>query len=588
MVRRAAACLFAALMLLAPLTAHAGAQGDEIAIEQVRTELPVTRVYFSYSGDPADLEGLRATLNRKELELVSVASCKEESEGVDLYFLIDCSTSTRAAQLQAVKDGIADIAAGINAADDVAVISFGLSAEVVSEGKGDYIAAIDDLRADQRGTVFFDALALAIDHAQKNGDPLRRRMAFVFSDSVDVNLGGYTKEEINNLLGASSMPFYALGFDTGDKAGLDEFGAIARASGGAIRVVSDRTLSDNLTELYGARDAMYVAEFRAGSNVIDDSIMDFTLSLPDKGVSVDQKVSVRDWMPDSEPPTVLSVGQATDGSIRVAFSEDVQGANLPESYVVRDANGDLLGVRAAAYDAGEHAATLTLAEIPPSGELTVEFPGISDVSMESNPVAGAHPLDFSGATPTPAPTAAPTPEAVIVEREVPQEGVPAAAWAVITIAGVAIVAGIVIAVIKKRGGLVVKDDKVHFAGSVEVEQKIADGPEVQVHFVAAELPKIRLDVTTFTGESRSVEVPVNKTLFVGRSEICDIYFDDTDMSRQHFVIEESNGAYSIANLSDTNGTLLNGVPVRQPRPLYDGDRIEAGRETFVFHTGGAV
>lgn len=70
---------------------------------------------------------------------------------------------------------------------------------------------------------------------------------------------------------------------------------------------------------------------------------------------------------------------------------------------------------------------------------------------------------------------------------------------------------------------------------------------------------------------------------VGR-EKADIVIDDQTISSQHFAIEHNqDGEFSIHDLGSSNGTALNGSEI-ESAPLKSGDRIQAGKTTFVFRT----
>ena len=71
---------------------------------------------------------------------------------------------------------------------------------------------------------------------------------------------------------------------------------------------------------------------------------------------------------------------------------------------------------------------------------------------------------------------------------------------------------------------------------------------------------------------------------MGRSDICNIVFDDDRLSKQHFVIEVTKMGCYIEDLESTNGTFVNGVKLTNRRMLLDGDEINVGREKIVFHT----
>ena len=95
--------------------------------------------------------------------------------------------------------------------------------------------------------------------------------------------------------------------------------------------------------------------------------------------------------------------------------------------------------------------------------------------------------------------------------------------------------------------------------------------------------KIRLTITDRAGVIKDVEWDVEGSLFIGRSEICNIYFDDERLSKQHFVIEVNKMGCYIEDLESTNGTFVNGVKISGRRMLLDEDVITAGREKIVFH-----
>lgn len=101
--------------------------------------------------------------------------------------------------------------------------------------------------------------------------------------------------------------------------------------------------------------------------------------------------------------------------------------------------------------------------------------------------------------------------------------------------------------------------------------------------VKADKKLIRLTITDRAGAIKDVEWEVEGSLFVGRSNICNIYFDDDRLSKQHFVIEVNKMGCYIEDLESTNGTFVNGVKITNRRMLLDGDVITVGREKLVFH-----
>ena len=71
---------------------------------------------------------------------------------------------------------------------------------------------------------------------------------------------------------------------------------------------------------------------------------------------------------------------------------------------------------------------------------------------------------------------------------------------------------------------------------------------------------------------------------IGRNPNTDITLLDDGISREHaiLVFDEDSGEFTIEDLHSTNGTLVNGKPVRGAA-LQAGDEIQIGRTVFEFH-----
>jgi predicted component of type VI protein secretion system len=70
---------------------------------------------------------------------------------------------------------------------------------------------------------------------------------------------------------------------------------------------------------------------------------------------------------------------------------------------------------------------------------------------------------------------------------------------------------------------------------------------------------------------------------IGRRDDQDIVLEDQSVSRVHARIEIAPGGATITDAGSTNGTRVNGVPLRSgAAPLRAGDRIEIGRIVLQF------
>ena len=68
----------------------------------------------------------------------------------------------------------------------------------------------------------------------------------------------------------------------------------------------------------------------------------------------------------------------------------------------------------------------------------------------------------------------------------------------------------------------------------------------------------------------------------GRGDQVDIQLEDSSPRRTHARLPPSRGRLVLEDLGSTNGTYLNGEPLRGPQPLHAGDRIRIGDSEFTF------
>ena len=75
---------------------------------------------------------------------------------------------------------------------------------------------------------------------------------------------------------------------------------------------------------------------------------------------------------------------------------------------------------------------------------------------------------------------------------------------------------------------------------------------------------------------RQITVDIDQSIIVGRSSVCEVYIDDDNISRQHFVICDQDGAFYIQDLNSKNGTFVNGQKIMRSKKLENGDKIKFG------------
>lgn len=97
----------------------------------------------------------------------------------------------------------------------------------------------------------------------------------------------------------------------------------------------------------------------------------------------------------------------------------------------------------------------------------------------------------------------------------------------------------------------------------------------------------RLELLSPSGTVTHQHALTAEPLIIGRRSTNGLALDDAEVSRTHARIERDGHGFLVRDLESTNGTLLNGAPLRGPRPLRDGDLVQLGRTRLRFRSGTA-
>jgi hypothetical protein len=93
-------------------------------------------------------------------------------------------------------------------------------------------------------------------------------------------------------------------------------------------------------------------------------------------------------------------------------------------------------------------------------------------------------------------------------------------------------------------------------------------------------PKLR--VHSAAGLRAGAAYDLSEGALLGRGDMADIRLEDTFASSQHARLVPQGEVMVLEDLGSTNGTYLNGEPLRGPQPLHVGDSIRIGDSEFTF------
>jgi FHA domain-containing protein len=92
----------------------------------------------------------------------------------------------------------------------------------------------------------------------------------------------------------------------------------------------------------------------------------------------------------------------------------------------------------------------------------------------------------------------------------------------------------------------------------------------------------RLRVANAAGLRAGSAYDLSDGALLGRGDSADIRLEDTFASTSHARLIPQGEVMVLEDLGSTNGTYLNGEPLRGPQPLHVGDSIRIGDSEFTF------
>jgi hypothetical protein len=91
-----------------------------------------------------------------------------------------------------------------------------------------------------------------------------------------------------------------------------------------------------------------------------------------------------------------------------------------------------------------------------------------------------------------------------------------------------------------------------------------------------------LRVGTGAGLQSGAAYDLSDGALLGRGDQADILLEDSFASSRHARLVPHGDVMVLEDLGSTNGTYLNGEPLRGPQPLHVGDTIRIGDSEFTF------
>ena len=549
-------CAIAGILCLTASSVQTAAADSAVSVEQIQCEMPDIDVYL-HGADSLSANDVSAYLDSAQIRTASADKFSDTKEPLHCYILLDNSGSIDASYVEPVRDAVISFGNNLRQNDVLTVMTVGTQINTIYNGSGDEAAlqeALEQYTAREQDTLLFEALVRAADSAGKelSAKDQKRCAAFVLSDGVNESVGSSVRDEAVSRLKEVQLPVHAFGIGN-DADGLNNFGQLSRETGGDLTIIRPEDTEAALSGKYTSLLNDYRVHLQAANN-LTGSQQELLLQISSLQFAQTVTLHPKRWKPDTEPPEISEVQQQKNGEIRISFSEPVTGADNPANYQLtdKDTNISISTVRYVEEN-DEYYALLVPGEEIYEGDYTVRLLNITEISQERNALQNnEYHIHLSGTEPYKK-----------TLRKLWHQF-----WWVIPVFLIALIALIVLLVIRKHKGVVKVDGNIVFRDAVESKVHLRNAPGAFL--------QIQMTVKSTGAAAAEMTATITDVLVFGRSPKCSVYFDDPSMSRRHFQIRRENDRMLLSDCGSMSGTQLNGAAVTQETPLQSGDTVRAG------------
>lgn len=568
--------LFVALFVCLPVVnGQAAGVTSNYNIEQAQGNAPTVKAYIN-GAKTSDKMVLSAQVTGTEfpngiaMRQEGVQSFERSGEAMHYIVLLDNSASVDEKQFAVVKKQLVKFRQTMKDKDALELYTVGSNASrgnkskvAVSNGKNNVKADCEKIKRIKRNkgkTVLYRSLTQILQSAD---NAKTRTVILIITDGEDDSQGKNNKTyEVNPLVKTSKIPIYGILLKNVSRKPNKEKMANTRKNilneqvsrGYYAECASTKSVARGFAQLQKIWKQTYVTVFREENNS-NKITTNASLVISSNGQEARLTSGAFSYNTigedDTVAPELSAVKKTGSKSIEFCLKDDktakIFGAEKKENYTVKSSDRKVWKIaKVRQKSAVDDSYELVFEDELYSGKYTLECTGITDDSQKKNEINQKKEFEFQG----------------LNGKQEKVKDVITSYWWILLIAVVIILGIVIVIVIKKRPQKIVEVD-----------------PE---SLIKAECKKVRLTITDRTGAVRDVDYNIEGSIFVGRSDICSIVFDDDRLSRQHFAIEVTKMACYIEDLETTNGTFVNGVKITGRRMLLDGDVITVGREKIVF------
>lgn len=564
------ACLILIYLSGAGCDVHAAQEEDEsilhtvdILVDQVDVRMPEIRLCIGgHDGSSVSMEQVSVYRNEEKLENISLQSLEETAGESCIYLLLDVSGSVSQTEFEAVREELLKLYENKAEGERIVLVSFGDEVRVVLEGDETAEGTkklIKALERDSQNTKLFDGIKKVTELAgQESEESFVRKALIVITDGMDESLtGDTTQQEALKELTRQGVAVYGMVDKNGKKEDVNRFGEFVRAAGGEMALWEAADIRDVMGGLLDMIRSALILTVRSENNMVSYQTEPLTIVFEPWNVKKEISAYIGRWIPDQDTPEVTAVEQEDVNHLNVTFSEPVEGMDEASNYQLK--SEDEVTVPVSIERMNDEKVRLVFGAEFYQGNYELIFINMTDISMEKNPLKQTWKIELTGK-----------------QREEGQkeDETGFSPW----VMGLLLLIVIVLMAAAGTAYFLKNRKKCTQVQGVEEETIRTDAETARKHVILKKDGGVRIGFyPKNTGNERqAITYILHGSAIVGRSDICDVYFDDALMSRQHFALEYEQGSLFITDLEASNGTYVNGVRIKGRRRLQQDDVISVG------------
>lgn len=534
--------LAVAFILVCVLSVTAFAESG-FEVRYIQSRLPEISMCVDYDGKDFDVNDVTVNIGGEKVNVNSADKFSAENTQ-KIYVLMDLSTSMRTNYFNKAKQAVSSLIERADEKTSVTLVTFGDKDPGFYEDE-EALEVLPDLKANNEGTKLNEAIEAVIKDSQnlKYGE-YDLVYGIVISDGVEYSKGSTTFTEIKNELKKQKITFYGFCTDYSSSEAMNNFRLLISETSGDFYTFNTVNALSSFDDIQKEAQDVYIIKASSLSNVVSSDKL--YLKIGESSVSVE--TSLNSSVDVDNPYVTQCKYDKKENKFILTVSERlVQGSVTTENVYLKTSKDKSILPKSVKYD-GNVTLEIFMGKKTSNGDYTICFKNVTDVSDNKNPTEN-------------------------FQLKLTEGYSPVAAWFINYWYIPAIVVAFLILFIVLLAAMKMKNVKT-------VKELFMVLKDEKIHISNPDNFKIVLHIDNGFGTADPVEVDISKSKIFGRSEYCDVVFDDKKMSRQHFSIGLDEGKICIQDLGTTNGTYINGSRITKMEVLHSGDKIFAGQSTM--------